>query len=92
MPPLNNVDTTLAVSGAQNIVNAAAGGAPVSDSQYAIAAAAYIVSAAQAAGGFDKLSGLTSGPGSSDLAEAKTLVSNIQATNSSLATTIQSFY
>lgn len=88
---LNTVDINLATQGAQSIMKASAGGATVSDSQYAIASASYAVAAAQQAGGFDKLSTLTSGdPGYADLQQAKNLVSSI--TSPDLTSTLQSIY
>ncbi len=89
---LQNVDITLATAGAVNIQNASSGGATVTDSQYAIASAAYIVVAAQQAGGFSQLASLTSAtqPAYNNLQSAKSLVNNIQSPD--LTSTIQSFY
>lgn len=89
---LDTVDINLATQGAQNIVKASAGGATVSDSQYAIASASYAVAAAQQAGGFDKLANVTAStdPGYADLQQAKSLLSNI--TSSDLTSTLQSIY
>lgn len=86
---LNSVDINLAVDGAKNIQAASAGKASVSDTQYAVASAAYVVAAAQQAGGFDKLSSLTSSdPGYSDLQQAQSLAKNI--TSPELASALQS--
>lgn len=77
---LNSVNVPLAADGATALTNAAAGGATVTDSQYAMGAAALVASAAKQAGGLQNLQSLAPGsPGYQTLQDAQQLASNIQS-------------
>lgn len=87
----NSVDINLVTDGAKNIVNADNAGQPVTDSQYAIASAALVVAAAQQAGGYQQLTTSNySGPGSTDLQQAKDLASKITS-SPELTSALQQF-
>ncbi|HUZ16940.1 MAG TPA: hypothetical protein VMV68_01045 [Spirochaetia bacterium] len=77
---LNRVNLSLVTAGAQHIETADAANVPITDTQYAIAAAAIAASAAQLAGGYQNLSTLTSSdPGWSELQQAQGLANKISS-------------
>jgi len=82
---INNVDVNLAAEGAQQLADAAAGGAAVTDEQYAVAAASLVASAVKQSG--DSLTDFLNNPPASGtaagdtLAEAQSLASNIQSSD-----------
>ncbi len=83
---LQSINTSLVSAGAQDIVAADNAGVPVSDTQYAVAAASLAASAAAQAGGYSNLSSLTSGqPGYADYQLAKTLSAKITSPSLSSA-------
>jgi hypothetical protein len=82
---LDSVDLSLATAGAQNIVSADAGGADVTDSQYAIAASAYALSAANAAGGFENFPLSSGDPGYADYEQAQQLADKVSSSDLSSA-------
>lgn len=85
---LQSINTSLVSDGAQDVVAADNAGVPVSDTQYALAAASLAASAAKQAGGYSNLSSLTSGqPGYTDYQLAKTLSAKI--TSPDLSSAIQ---